>query len=195
MVDGAGQMVVIAGRMATYLTRYVQDVGGEVRRLIDHELRAGPRYLVDGDAAGARRLREAAALGPAADRHSAIVADRDSGAGALAPQLSEGAHSIFPDRKRVADIVYSARSQTGNFGIGRAGRAEADAAGLVWVGTDARRLRYHDTYRLVSSDGLRQYRPPRQKPSGREVEANFEWRLPFHRHWMGNAHLVIEERK
>ncbi|MEU7633326.1 hypothetical protein AB0C34_25665 [Nocardia sp. NPDC049220] len=145
--------------------------------------------------AGGEQIRDAVRDENSAARDNAAVANRDTGTDALTPQLPEGKRPIFPDRQKVVQIVRSARARTGNFGIGHADRAEADAAGLAWVGIDAQTMPYADTYRLVSNDGLWQYRPPQQKPSGRGVEANYEWRSDSNRHWESNAHLVIEERR
>lgn len=177
-----------------YLERYVHDVRAEVGQLVDYALRTAPRRLSEEDTTVGSKVRAAGAE-PATTREGAIALPAEPGAGPFAPRLPEGRHPIFPDRRKVAGIVHDARSRTGNFGIGTAGRAEADAAGLVWTGTDARRLPYGNTYRLVSRDGLRQYRPPQQKPSGRAVEANFEQRSDTGRHWESNAHLQIEERQ
>ncbi|RMI28986.1 hypothetical protein [Nocardia stercoris] len=189
----ADQFVALADRLSTYLRKYVQEVHAQAGHLIDSGLRV-PQELLDSDAVGAGQIRDAMRAENSAARKDAIEPDRGTRAEALTPQLPEGQRPIFPDRQNVAKIVHSAGARRGNFGIGEGGRAEADAAGLAWVGVDARRLPYGDTYRLVSKDGLRQYRPPQQKPSGRGVEANYEWRSESGRHWESNAHLVIQER-
>ncbi|MEU7767187.1 hypothetical protein AB0B25_18920 [Nocardia sp. NPDC049190] len=150
--------------------------------------------MLEVDAAGAEQVRHAALGNNGAARDIGAVPHRDADTDAFAPKLPSGKHPIFPDRQKVADIVRRAGARRGNFGIGRADRAEADAAGLAWVGVDARTMPYGETYRLVSKDGLWQYRPPQQKPSGRGVEANYEWRPDSDRHWESNAHLAIEER-
>ncbi|MFE7798465.1 hypothetical protein [Nocardia sp. NPDC057440] len=182
------------------LQKYIQEVHAEAGHLIDSGVRAPARELPEGDASGATRIRDTMPAENGAARNGVVVPDRDIGASASAPQLPEGKHPGFPDRQKVVEIVRSAGAQKGNFDIGRASRAEADAAGLAWVGVDARRLPYGETYRLVSKDGLLQYRPPQQKPSGRRVQANYEWRSSTTghwagstRHWEGNAHLDIEE--
>lgn len=104
---------------------------------------------------------------------------------------AEKATPARPDRRRVAEIVRDAGTDSGNFDVGR---AEADAAGLVWAVLEARSFAYSGTHRWGSAGGLRQYRPPEQKPCGRGVEANFESRSQTGRHWESNAHLDIEER-
>lgn len=190
----ANQYAALANRLSTYIQRYLQEVRAEAGELVNSGVRAPTQGLEEADAAGDKRIRDAVRVEEGAARNGAAVSDRDTGTSTLAPQLSEGTHSSFPDRQKVAEIVRSAHARSGNFGIGRAGRAEAEAAGLAWVGLDARRLPYGETYRLVSMDGLRQYRPPQQKPSGRAVEANYERRSDTDRHWEANAHLVIEER-
>jgi filamentous hemagglutinin len=82
----------------------------------------------------------------------------------------------------------------GNFGLGNATMAEADVLGKSWVGEGYKIARDGST--LVSSDGLRTYRPPSPKNSPQAitgVQANFEQleivrgRLKV----MSNAHLDI----
>ncbi|WP_156426259.1 hypothetical protein [Nocardia jinanensis] len=186
------EYVAFANRLSTYLQSYVRKVRAEVDDLIDSGPGAGPRTLASGDAAGAARIR-----GTEPPEHRGVplrVVDpdreRDGPASTSGPEGQRT--SARPDRRRVVAIVRSAGSHGGNFGIGRAGRPEADAAGLAWVGAEPRRLPYGDAYRWVSADGLRQYRPPQQKPSGRGVEANYESRSAAARHWESNAHLEIE---
>ncbi|WP_328407939.1 hypothetical protein [Nocardia sp. NBC_00403] len=193
MSHAAAQYAALANRLSTYLQKYVQEVRAEAGHLIDSAVREKPRQLLEGDAAGAEPIRAAMRAENGTARNSVAVPDADTGAGAWAPQLPEGKHPIFPDQQKIAEIVRGARAQSGNFGVGRASRAEADAAGLAWVGVDARKLPYGDTHRLISKDGLLHYRPPQQKPSGRGVQANYEWRSDPNRHWEGNAHLDIEE--
>ncbi|WP_157762617.1 hypothetical protein [Nocardia yamanashiensis] len=175
--------------MTAYLERYVQEVRSEMGHLTDLGLRSGPRHLMEGDAVGAARLRDA--VEHRVDGRSVVAADRNARADALTPRLSDGVYPIFPDRQKVADIVHSARSRTGNFGIGTGDRAEADAAGLAWAGADADWLPYNDTYRLVSSDKLRQYRPPQQKPAEEWKPTTSGDLIPVGRE--SNAHLAIEE--
>ncbi|MGW1738520.1 hypothetical protein ACWCPQ_06865 [Nocardia sp. NPDC001965] len=187
------EYAAFANRLAGYVQTYVRRVRAEVGDLIDAGAGAGPGKLEGADAAGAGRIRGAEPAGSAA-----VPADgpnRGAGTEPVPPREPEGKRtSARPDRQRVVEIVRSARSRGGNFGIGRARRAEADAAGLAWVGVEPRRLPYGDGHRWVSGDGLRQYRPPQQKPSGRGVEANYESRSATARHWESNAHLEIEER-
>lgn len=190
----SAQYTAVANRLSRLLERYVQEVRTEAGHLIDSGLRTPARELPDADAAGRGRILDAMSAENGAARNGVVVPDRDTGTSAWTPQLPEGKHPIFPDRQKVAEIVRSGGEQSGNFGVGRANQAEADAAGLAWVGADARSLPYNETYRLVSKDGLSQYRPPQQKPAGRGVQANYEWRSDPNRHWEGNAHLNIEER-
>lgn len=184
------EYVAFANRLSGYVQAYVQKVRAEVDGLIGRGTGIGPEKLVAADGAGAERMPGS---GPAAaGRAEAEVTDGD--AVAIPRADAEKPAPARPDRRRVVEIVRSAGAGAGNFGIGRAGRAEADAAGLAWVGAEAGRLPYGSTHRWVSDDGLRQYRPPRQKPSGRGVEANYESRSETGRHWESNAHLEIEER-
>ncbi|NUP29863.1 MAG: hypothetical protein HOQ44_24835 [Nocardia sp.] len=186
------EYAAFANRLAGYVQTYVRKVRAEVGDLIDAGTESA-RKLDGADTAGAGRIRGAEATG------SAVVPvagpDGAAGEGPVSPREPERKRTAArPDRQRVVEIVRSARSRGGNFGIGRAGRAEADAAGLAWVGVEPRRVPYGDGHRWVSGDGLRQYRPPQQKPSGRGVEANYESRSATARHWESNAHLEIEER-
>ncbi|MFQ6227209.1 hypothetical protein [Nocardia sp. NPDC002869] len=184
------EYVAFANRLSGYVQTYVQKVRAEVDGLIGLGAGAGPGRLVAEDAAGAGRI---SGSGPpaAGERAGADAAARDAAANPRAD--AEKPTPARPDRRRVVEIVHRAGTGAGNFGIGRAGWAEADAAGLAWVGAEARRLPYGNTHRWVSEDGLRQYRPPQQKPSGRGVEANYESRSETGRHWESNAHLEIGE--
>uniref|UniRef100_UPI001BFEBB74 hemagglutinin repeat-containing protein n=1 Tax=Janthinobacterium sp. JC611 TaxID=2816201 RepID=UPI001BFEBB74 len=83
----------------------------------------------------------------------------------------------------------------GNFGIGQATAQEAMAMGEAWVGPGYRVA--SDGKTLVSTDGLRTFRPPSPKNSSfatTGVQANFEWlrvvgnKLTV----MGNAHMNIK---
>lgn len=187
----AGEYVAFANLLSNYIHTYVQKVRVEVDGLLDLGTGTGARKLVAGDAAGAERIPGS---GTAA-AEGRTGAEAPAGSAAAVPRAdSEEPAPARPDRRRVVEIVRSAGARAGNFRIGRAGRAEADAARLAWVGADARRLPYGSAYRWVSDDGLRQYRPPQQKPSGRSVEANYESRPITARHWESNAHLEIEER-
>lgn len=166
------QLAAVANRLSTYLRLYTDEVGAMSGSAVEATVKVPSRRLPEADAASAVQIRNA---------------------GTFAPRLPEGERPIFPARTQVAEIVRRAGSRTGNFTIGTADRAGADAAGLTWVGTNSRRLRYGPTYRLVSADGLRQYRPPQLKPSGRGVQANYERRSDPNRHWESNAHVVITE--
>ncbi|MFI2230483.1 hypothetical protein [Nocardia testacea] len=185
------EYVAFANRLSGYVQTYVQKVRAEVDGLIGTGTGTGPGKLVAGDAAGAERIPG----GGSAGAEGRAGAESATGSGAAEPPASAArATPARPDRRRVVQIVHSAGARVGNFGIGQAGRAEADAAGLAWVGAGARRLPYGGTHRWISEDGLRQYRPPQQKPSGRGVEANYEARSETGRHWESNAHLEIGER-
>jgi hypothetical protein len=185
------EYVAFANRLSGYVQTYVQKVRTEVDGLIGLGAGTGPGKLVVEDAAGAERIPGS---GPVAADGRAGAKTATGDAVATPHADAEKPTPARPDRQRVVEIVHRAGAGTGNFGIGRAGRAEADAAGLAWVGAEAGRLPYGGTHRWVSADGLRQYRPPQQKPSGRGVEANYESRSAAGRHWESNAHLEIGER-
>ena len=189
------EYVAFANRLSTYVQTYVRKVRAEVDGLIDSGAVAGSRKLEAADGAGADRIRGTQQLERTVVPTCVTGPDRAAGRDSVSASGPEGKRTpARPDRQRVVEIVRSARSRGGNYGIGTAGRAEADAAGLAWVGSEPRRLPYGAGHRWVSSDGLRQYRPPQQKPSGRGVEANYESRSATARHWESNAHLEIEER-
>ena len=92
---------------------------------------------------------------------------------------------------RMAGQLRSAAIGKGNFGIGSATRAEADAMGKAWVGSGSRVS--SNGKALISKDGLRQYRPPSQKPELGKTQANFERRFPGQttKEWQSNGHLDI----
>ncbi|WP_063062110.1 hypothetical protein [Nocardia sienata] len=185
------EYIAFASRLSGYVQTYVQKIRVEVDGLIGLGTGVGPGRLVTEDAVAAERIPghgQAGVEGRAGSETAAGPGEAQSRADA------EKTTPARPDRRRVAEIVRAAGADSGNFGVGRAGRAEADAAGLVWVGLEARPFPYNGTHRWVSADGLRQYRPPQQKPSGRGVEANYESRSETGRHWESNAHLEIEER-
>ena len=81
----------------------------------------------------------------------------------------------------------------GNFGIGSATQEQATAAGRAWVGDDATLASDGQTW--VSQDGLRQFRPPSDKPNLDQWQANFEWRVVPRGAWLGlgNGHLDITD--
>lgn len=191
----SAQYAEFANRLATHLRKYVQEIRAEAEGLVDSGIRATTRELSTNDATNGRRIRDALQTEGRATPSNTAASEQCTHPETSTPRSPKEKRSIFPDRRKVVEIVRSACARSGNFGIGRADRAEAEAAGLAWVGLGARRLPYGDTYRLVSKDGLRQFRPPQQKPSGRGVEANYEQRSETSRHWEANAHLIIEERR
>ncbi|MBY0491922.1 MAG: RHS repeat-associated core domain-containing protein, partial [Gemmatimonadaceae bacterium] len=86
-------------------------------------------------------------------------------------------------------IVQAAAAGSGNFGLGVASAEVAAAAGEAWVGRGARLA--SDGKTMISSDGLRQYRPPSFKPSWNQVQANFQSRAVAKGPWDNNGHLTI----
>lgn len=81
----------------------------------------------------------------------------------------------------------------GNFNIGTGTREQADALGKAWVG-DGRKVA-SDGKTLVSSDGLKQYRPPTYKPNQGKAQANFEQRFSGQesKRWLSNGHLNVTD--
>lgn len=78
---------------------------------------------------------------------------------------------------------------SGNFGLGSATASDAATLGRAFVGPNARLA--SDGLTLVSSDGLRQYRPPTFKPNLGIVQANFESRKGPNGPWLDNGHLDV----
>lgn len=105
--------------------------------------------------------------------------------------LAHNARSCGPEWEKVSGMLRDASKGKGNFGIGSGTRAEADAAGKAWVGSDYRVA--SDGKTLVSKDGLRQYRPPSNKPKLGKTQANFEQRYKPDGQWQGNGHLDITD--
>ncbi len=91
---------------------------------------------------------------------------------------------------RLAGMLRAAAIEKGNFGMGVASRAEAEAMGAAWVGKG------HTVTSegiFISADGLRQFRPPSYKPRLDAVQANFEWRVKPSGQSQGNGHLDVIE--
>lgn len=86
-------------------------------------------------------------------------------------------------------LLRRAAREKGNFGLGSGTREHADVAGHAWVGSDYRLSK--DGRALISSDGLRQYRPPSHKKGLGIWQANFEKRQSPHGPWQDNGHLRI----
>jgi len=82
-----------------------------------------------------------------------------------------------------------AASGAGNFGIGAADGATATRLGDAWFGNGAKLA--SDGKTLISSDGLRQFRPPSCKPLLGRFQANFEQRFAPEGLWNSNGHLDI----
>lgn len=92
----------------------------------------------------------------------------------------------------LSGILRDARRNKGYFGVGSATREQSEVAGKAWVGAGFKTA--SDGKTLISSDGLRQYRPPSRKESGHAttgVQSNFERREFPHGNWTHNAHLDI----
>ncbi len=86
-------------------------------------------------------------------------------------------------------IMRAAAAGKGNFGLGSASASDAMRLGRSWVG-DGYKVA-SDGKTLISSDGLRQFRPPSVKPTLNKTQANFEQRWEPSGQWQGNGHLDI----
>ncbi len=117
-----------------------------------------------------------------------------AGAGAAASGAegiagAEGLGGLAPEVGNEIGILRDAMRGRGNYGLGAADRATAENLGRAWVGDGASVA--SDGKTLVSSDGLRQFRPPSWKPYLGRFQANFERRLIPQGPWSGNGHLDI----
>ena len=92
-------------------------------------------------------------------------------------------------KNTVNNILDNAAKNNGNFGLGSSTYEEAINAGKSWVGSGYRIA--SDGKTMISSDGLRQFRPPSYKPKLNKTQANFEWRKINQGQWQGNGHLDI----
>lgn len=90
-------------------------------------------------------------------------------------------------------ILRDASKGKGNFGLGNATKDEADKIGKAWVGDD--HIVAKDGKTLISKDGLRQYRPPTNKPRLGKAQANLERRIENQKtkQWFGNGHIDIKD--
>jgi len=86
-------------------------------------------------------------------------------------------------------IMRAAAEGKGNFGLGSASASDAMRLGRSWVGDGYEVASNGKT--LISSDGLRQFRPPSLKPNLNKTQANFEQRWEPSGQWQGNGHLDI----
>lgn len=108
------------------------------------------------------------------------------GAFGVGEVAAEGATA---DDAVLSGILRDAAKGKGNFGLGSGSSSQAGAAGRAWVG-DGYTVA-SDGKTLVSSDGLRQFRPPSYKPSLGQWQANFEERFTPSGAWQSNGHLEI----
>ena len=105
--------------------------------------------------------------------------------------MPRGAVVETVDDAVVSGVLRASSSETGNFGLGAATRAQAMAAGEAWVGTGYSVSR--NGLAWISQDGLRQFRAPNYKPMLDGWQANFERRFVPDGAWQGNGHLNIAE--
>jgi len=110
-----------------------------------------------------------------------------SNAGACEPQDNNG---FFPWAEQ-SGILRDAAAGKGNFGLGSATAADAEALGQAWVGENFRIA--SDGKTVISENGQRQYWPPKNKLNLGKYQANFEQRVPgqVSNRWFSNGHLDI----
>lgn len=111
-----------------------------------------------------------------------------SGSAAEARATARAADATFA---RQAGILREANAGRGMFGLQGATRAEAEILGKEWVGPGAKLASDGKTW--VSSNGLRQWRPPSYKPRRDEWQSNFESRDAPTGTWTNNGHLDITD--
>ena len=109
------------------------------------------------------------------------------------PHASAGSESPGggDDWAEVSGIVRDAAKGKGNFGLGSGTASQAERAGQAWVG-DGYTIA-SDGKAWVSSNGLRQWRPPSYKPNLDMWQSNFESRLVPRGQWQSNGHLDITD--
>lgn len=120
-----------------------------------------------------------------------------AGAGAVGGGVGRGgaaagARVAAAGSGRSSRIVREAAAGRGNFGVGSATSAQANRAGVNWVGQGHRVA--SDGRTLVSKDGLRQWRPPTHKPKRGSWQSNFESRDYPKGPWLNNGHLDITDQ-
>ncbi|MCE4026914.1 RHS repeat-associated core domain-containing protein [Microbacterium sp. Au-Mic1] len=108
-----------------------------------------------------------------------------------APAVQSVEQAAAADASAVRGILRNAANGEGNFGLGSGTAAQAENAGLAWVG-DGYRVA-SDGKTVVSSDGLRQWRPPSYKPKLDTWQSNFESRPVPSGRWQSNGHLDITD--
>jgi YD repeat-containing protein len=113
-----------------------------------------------------------------------IVADKIKKCADIPPQLSA---------EEMSGILRDASSGKGNFSLGTSTAEDAQVLGEAWVGPGARET--SDGSGMVSSDGLRVYRFPSEKPNSpyanTGVQANFESKMTPTARPYANGHLNI----
>ncbi|WP_275656619.1 DUF637 domain-containing protein [Pseudomonas sp. NFPP17] len=148
-----------------------------------------------------------AAKGAAKEAEALVAAEKAAleriGSNAKGPDLTgkapntvldlQNAKAGVDDWAKLSGQLRDASQGKGNFNIGTGTREQADALGKAWVG-DGYKVA-SDGKTLVSSDGLKQYRPPSYKPSQGKAQANFEQRFPGQesKRWQSNGHLNITD--
>ncbi|MCH9625859.1 MAG: hypothetical protein S4CHLAM123_10430 [Chlamydiales bacterium] len=107
-------------------------------------------------------------------------------------KASKGA-GITDDWVNLSGMLKQAAKNKGNFGIGSGTMEQANAMGKAWVGDGYRTSNSGKAW--ISADGMKQYRPPSQKPFLNKIQANFERKFEGQtsRQWQSNAHLDIIE--
>jgi hypothetical protein len=94
-------------------------------------------------------------------------------------------------------MLADAAQNKGFSGVGSATQDEAGMMGSAWVGSDYTLA--SDGKTMISSDGLRQYRPPSFKPNrpaqfgGPGYQANLEWRGVPKGPWQADVHIDISD--
>jgi hypothetical protein len=98
---------------------------------------------------------------------------------------------IANDWAQLSGILRLASRGKGNIGLGTGTREQANALGKVWVG-EGHRISSDGTA-WISSNGMRQYRPPSFKMKLDKVQANFERKFEGQtwNNWPFNGHLDI----
>lgn len=120
---------------------------------------------------------------------SALVGRAGMGA-VVAEDAAITATSTGGNWAKTSGILRDAVKGKGNYGLGSGTFDEAMQAGRAWVGDGFRISK--DGSSWISSNGLRQFRPPSFKPRLGIEQANFQWTNINKGAWQSNGHLDIK---
>ncbi len=196
-----------AGEIISFGTDFVPVIGDikgfvEAESALDYLVAAIAIIPGAGDAAGktikaAEKALKNGDVGKASKLINKVSDEISAYNSATYPKLKhnlakQNLHNIASQDSRLAAAIKGDNGKV-NFGIGNGSREEADRLGKIWVGDGARPI--SDGTGLVSADGTRVYRFPKEKPNtpaeftNTGVQANFEILKDGKR--VSNGHLDV----